>query len=282
MNITPILQRGQEQETEQPQTKQRMTKVNNKDNRREQIRKAMTVYRARIDERFKALLANATKNYRGLIKKIQNMYHGGRKYCILPQILRVEGHLPLTKQVGHTKATHGLPINFSLAHLKDRYEYKFYDSEIEDPLTARMPDYLMKYINTIKDCLLNIRYTRASIITSFEKCNEQKLHADEATYYDLKKKNIEDAPYSLIMALEDEKNPTSIIIESGKGKTETRILKPGEAILMRGDLRHAGAAYKKINNRLFIAFGTENFPNRGETTGGLTIEAPNHKRKSRR
>lgn len=258
-----------------------MTKISNKGDKKEQTRKAINVYRSKIRERFKAILEKTTSNYHKLVKKIESMFIGGRKYCILPKALWID-QLFKTKQVIHTTAEKGIPINFSLPHLKNRYEYKFYDSEKDGELSANTPDYLKKYINIIKDCLLNIRYTRVSIITSFEKCNQQRLHADEAAYYDLEEKTVKDAPYSLVMALERNENPTSIIIERSDGTTETKLLYAGEAILMRGDFRHAGAAYKQINNRLFIAFGTESFPNNGETTGGLTIMAPNHKKKSHR
>lgn len=160
-------------------------------------------------------------------------------------------------------------INFEKLYLKDRIEYKFYSS---DEPTACIPHSLEFLHSAVTICFPNIRHIRFSLIWSGKHCNEQPLHADDADYYDSQdargKRKIDNAPYSLIFALEDNSNPTSIDVDDD-GRRKNVKLPQGCGILLRGDCRHAGVSYKQENYRLFVALGSADYPNEGYTTGGL-------------
>lgn len=164
-------------------------------------------------------------------------------------------------------------INFEKPYLKDRVEYKFHYNQ--EPVAA-LPLALEYLELAITICFPNIRHIRFSLIWSGKNCNQQPLHADEDAYYNsvdaYGKRRIDNAPYSIIFALEDNSNPTSLDLDD-HGKRKNVKLPQGSGILLRGDCRHAGVAYDRENYRLFVALGSDDYPNRGLTTGALNVRS---------
>lgn len=101
----------------------------------------------------------------------------------------------------------------------------------------------------------------------------QDAHSDNKFYTeerDPTKRGAEHTPFSCLIALENEKSPTSLITFKRLGGTlpldytvvedQTIKLDQGEMLIFRGDLPHAGAAYKKRNRRAFMGVSTYRFP----------------------
>lgn len=90
-------------------------------------------------------------------------------------------------------------------------------------------------------------------IMSDDNCKKQRAHMDYCGFGNRNKKKRKyckhlELPYSAIIALEDNSNPTHIASESNGD-----ILIPQGCILLwRADFSHAGAAFDKSNTRLFI------------------------------
>ena len=176
-----------------------------------------------------------------------------------------------------------MPINFSRPDLlgNKRLEYKFLDPCLQYPYFPAFPRPLLDLVNMLQVmCGTNVRYTRASIIKSLGRCRNQVLHADDDTFERLgsltNRHPDRDAPYSVIIALMPNSNPTRFGIGLGRssgGQYEhayEQLLEQGDAIIIRGDQLHMGCAYHQVNYRLFISLGTKLFPMTGETTGALS------------
>lgn len=208
-------------------------------------------------------------------KTIVSMICNSRKYTVIKRIFCAP-ELAEIKEFGlrrvEEKGIAPRLINFDRQHLKNRYEYEFY-KQFSDPILP--PDCLLEFLAFLQFLLPNVHYTRASIIRSIGKCPQQPRHSDSAEYFDSVSENgrrdPDIAPWSIIMALEPRENRTGIIIEQPNGRGKLIDLPPGTGILMRGDLRHAGLRYESENCRLFIALGTVEFPNDGETIGALNV-----------
>lgn len=103
-------------------------------------------------------------------------------------------------------------------------------------------------------------YFTAKILESLPGCQQQPFHSDDLEYTSsMVPRSFDDAPFSLIVALEENNNPTRVIFPTG-----SVLLEQGDMLIMKGDCFHAGAAYKQRNQRLFIATGTREFPHNGE------------------
>ena len=87
-------------------------------------------------------------------------------------------------------------------------------------------------------------------LMSLDGCNKEKIHRDYCGYHEDKKRKYQlhsKLPFSAVVALEDNSNPTRIILENGR----YIIIPQGCMLIWRGDYAHAGAYYKKSNRRLF-------------------------------
>ncbi len=105
------------------------------------------------------------------------------------------------------------------------------------------------------------KYFTVKLLKSYSGCQRQKFHTDDVAFSrSVDADRNEHAPYSIIVSLEPNDNPTRIYFR------DRRItLWPGSVLIMRGDCVHAGADYDQLNYRLFIATGTYRFENKGTT-----------------
>ncbi len=87
-------------------------------------------------------------------------------------------------------------------------------------------------------------------LKSLPGCEVQLQHSD-CTLYEVSKKRraFADIPFSVLVALENNTNSTTIINENN----HSLIVFQGDFAMWRGDYEHAGASYSVINTRLFIA-----------------------------
>jgi len=185
------------------------------------------------------------------------------------------------------------PVNFSDERLVGRYQQQFYQSNIGSTCPVAV---LEDFLTAIRMCLPNQEYIKGSFLISIPPCNPQPLHADDDALYRASQNTKvpwQHVSFSIIVALEEtgnlkeKNNPTHIIMENRQSPIR---LKPGDVILIRGDQRHAGSGYHRLNRRLFISVGSKEFKNEGETTGGLdenyvvvpVTRSPNRRTTSRR
>ena len=204
-----------------------------------------------------------------MLDTIISMRLNRRKWCHIKRVFTPEECAEIL-QHGKHYCYNVSWIKFTLKHLVGRKELKFYSN---DRLYYLPPDCILRLQDDLMSCFPNIRYIRFSLIWSLSNCNAQPLHADDHEYYDSQdehgNRDFESAPYSIVIALEPDNNPSRLLLETRDEQITTRKLKQGYGIVMRGDQRHAGAAYRKHNFRLFIALGTEEYRNKGRYTGGI-------------
>jgi len=80
-------------------------------------------------------------------------------------------------------------------------------------------------------------------------CPKQSHHKDHIYPVTKKRKYLEDIPFSILLALEDNDNETSFI----DSKNIIQVFKKGCIVMFRGNYSHGGMSYKKENHRLHIA-----------------------------
>lgn len=100
---------------------------------------------------------------------------------------------------------------------------------------------------------MNCRNGKKSIdevfaIRSYPKCSTQPRHADSAAEASLRHKCIHDVPLAVLYALDQN---TSLKVWPFDCTNHVMLhLNPGDLIIFRGDLGHAGCAYDKQNTRI--------------------------------
>lgn len=138
--------------------------------------------------------------------------------------------------------------------------------------TKQFPSYLQRLAELLLCLHPNIKTIEWSMLNSEPKCGEQPLHDDDVHLSSVNSKNpaninskgrkqVKTLSYSILVSLEGNNNPTSLIMARNNKKTPTQILIPqGGFVMFRGDCGHAGASYLQDNDRGFIRIGTKKFP----------------------
>lgn len=116
-----------------------------------------------------------------------------------------------------------------------------------------------------------IYFTTQALESRGKHCSAQALHCDDDHYAEsqtFKRARFSDSIWSIIISIEPDNNPTKLILANhgallSHSRTHTITLRQGSVIIFRADQYHAGAAYEKTNQRIFIATGTEAFPHTG-------------------
>jgi hypothetical protein len=173
-----------------------------------------------------------------------------------------------------------------------RDQAKFYWNEKRSgkypPKKLNVPDFLKSFcdmlLNENENCgLTNSRWFTCSYLASYPGCQQQPFHFDDKQFADemLRKKKcrFQDVPFSMLVALESEDNPSRLHIRHiNSSPVEDDIVRVnvtvvgdvavviprGGILIFRGDCYHAGDAYSTHNTRLFIATGTDKFLNPGK------------------
>lgn len=122
-----------------------------------------------------------------------------------------------------------------------------------------IPKCLLDLLERFKKYHPATEYFTVKRLESLPGCKQQAFHADDVEFCrSPAPRSCENAPFSIIIALEEKSNHTPIIFPDHQIR-----LWQGDMLIMRGDCFHAGAAYLKNNKRLFIATGTKDFLNLG-------------------
>lgn len=106
-------------------------------------------------------------------------------------------------------------------------------------------------------------------LKSLKGCNQQSFHYDDTSYngnnihHDKCSKLFINQSLTVIAALEDNDNPTRLVVGTSDDHSEVHIPQ-GSIIVIRGNTFHAGASYARDNTRLFFGLGTKIYGNKGE------------------
>lgn len=124
-----------------------------------------------------------------------------------------------------------------------------------------------QFLLTLNGCIKDIKWM---YLISDSGCKQQSFHLDNTSLASarsdgvIRHPNVNEIPFSMLISLEEsEDNPTAIHFEGGYriGMQETIAkIRPGRCIIWRGDKLHGGAAYHKLNARLFVGVGTFQYP----------------------
>jgi hypothetical protein len=111
---------------------------------------------------------------------------------------------------------------------------------------------------------MSSRWVSCYFIKSYKNCPPQELHVDNDELQrtaEHPRLHFKDLSFSILVALEKDRD--SHLIGTGRGEATGDItLGQGDAVVFRGDWLHAGAGNsEKMNIRLFIAVGSELYPN---------------------
>lgn len=223
-----------------------------------------------------------TKRWEKAVRKLFTLEMEKSHYTIIKNVFTKKDRKEFRKFFQDSVSTAGLePINFSIPHLRGRYQFLFYSNEMEPTPFRRydlMTPILEKFIEQIiRPSFYDPEFVRASFLMSFDGCNQQPLHCDDHELHQFthvfgRKTRWKNYSFSMIIAIEENDNPTSIMIDDGNGQEKKVKLAAGSVIVMRGDFRHAGAAYDCRNVRIFISIGTKAFINNTKQTGALDPE----------
>lgn len=151
-----------------------------------------------------------------------------------------------------------------------RIIYQSWQDKYDAPDTPRfLPELVDQFLLYHQETI----YYTIKLLYSEAGCQQQEFHTDDRDFALVrsKRKKFMSASYSIIIALEPNDNPTTIVLEgkrdlmTGEKKTPDKVLTilQGQALIMRSDCVHAGGAYDQDNMRLFIATGTLVYKNYG-------------------
>lgn len=114
------------------------------------------------------------------------------------------------------------------------------------------------------------------LLTSKVSCAKQQLHIDFPKYCERSNVKFPMCPFSLLIALEVNKNPTQVAVAEynrmGILCEKLITVRKGEGLLIRGDLLHGDVEHSQANRILYFSFGTCDFPVDDATIRVLDVE----------
>lgn len=165
-----------------------------------------------------------------------------------------------------------VPITFD--GNKGRYQ-KFIGKQVLtelDGCPAEIPACLQSFFKLLAKVHPTTTHVDVRLLKSDADSAQQEFHTDDGHLSSsrTKRKAFANMSFSAIVALEDNENPTKLVVGRGSKKpfypVET-VLKQGDIYFFRGDFPHCGASYAKENIRLFLTTGTAINEHDGETLG---------------
>lgn len=165
------------------------------------------------------------KNQRSLCAQMAKLKTRGKKYVLIPDVIK-DLQFKSIKREGPND-----PINFTNSNI---------------PVTRRMklapnPElYIPNVLTALSTVFPGCNSTLVKVITSQRGDKEQLLHTDFDLKYIISRVfNLDSFHYSAIIALQPD---THLLV---RGKRERIDIPVNSRLLFRGDLPHAGGAYKK-------------------------------------
>jgi hypothetical protein len=112
------------------------------------------------------------------------------------------------------------------------------------------PICLLEFMSVLYDNEEYAKFQALSLIESEKGCTKQDIHSDNSqTSYSPNNIKWNNSTWSIILALENNNNPTRLLLHTGEEKQITQ----GSFIMFRGDYAHAGCSYSQHNRRIHIA-----------------------------
>ena len=142
------------------------------------------------------------------------------------------------------------PIIFRLPPNEKYYRYqKPFTIPDEDIELKLISDVLKQFFNKISKNSSNVKlFMKWKLLKSIDNCPEQELHMDTK----VSNMSNHDTPYSILISI----NPDTKLVLADKTCIDIPLF---GMIMFRGDYMHAGAAYHKLNYRLFATFSNSHF-----------------------